>query len=117
LPVNVEDHLAAFVRGFVVAAKRDRWLELLTRRGRNAFRNSDKLMDALDGRFCVRADGVWDIDPGRLCVYYDFRDEPSVVPFGEATAAGTGRDALASLEPGRLAVHWSHEDWSWLCRR
>jgi hypothetical protein len=115
--VDVDEHLVAFVRAFVVAARRDRWVELLTRRGRNTFANRSKLMDALDGRYCARADGTWDIDPGRLCVYYDFFSEPSVVTFGEASAAGDWHDAIASIEPGRLAVHWSHEGWSWLCRR
>ena len=105
-PVDVEEHLAAFVRAFVVAAKRDRWLELLSRRGRNAFRNSSQLMDALDGRFCIRADGAWDLDPDRPCVFYGFHDEPTVMTFGEATRVGSGRDAIASLEPGRLVVHW-----------
>lgn len=115
--MDVEEHLAAFVKAFVIPAKRDRWQELLARRGKNTFRDSSKLMAALDARYCERVDGEWAIDAARPCVYYDFHSEPTVVTFGEAVASGSNRDAVASLEPGRLAVHFSHEGWSWLCRR
>lgn len=113
----MEQHLTAFVAAFVAPAKRERWHELLTRRGRNVLRHSHKLMDALDGRYCVRADGGWDLDPLRLGVFYDFHGEPETIPVAEAVVRGDGRDAIFSLDAGRLAIHFSHESWAWLCRR
>jgi len=115
--VDVEQHLTAFVTAFVIPARRERWVELLTRRGRNAFANSSKLMGALDERHCMRVDGAWELDPARTGVFYDFFGEPCVKTLADAVAEGSGRDAIFSLEPGRLVIYFSHEGWSWLCRK
>ena len=110
-------HLTAFVMAFVVPEKRDRWGELLSRRGRNTFRNSSKLMDALDKRYCVQVDGNWNLLPSRHGVFYDFCGEPEVKSLAEAIVLGNDTDAIFSLDPGHLAIHFSHEGWSWICQR
>jgi hypothetical protein len=115
--MDIEQHLATFAAAFVVPAKRSRWIELLARRGRNAFHNSSKLMDALDARYCVRVDGALGLDLPRLGVFYDFYSDPTIKTLADALAEGSNHDAIFSLEPGRLAIHFSHEGWVWLCRR
>ena len=115
--LDCEKHLAAFVRSFVIAARKDRWLGLLSRRGKNTFGNSAKLMQALDSRFCEQVNGRWSIDGKLPCVFYDFYNDPVVIDFEEAAMKGQDTDAIASIESGQLAIHWSHEGWSWLCRK
>ena len=56
-------------------------------------------------------------DPSRHGVFYDFYGEPEVKSLSEAIALGNHSDAIFSLDPGRLAIHFSHEGWSWLCQR
>ena len=115
--MDCDEHLTGFASAFVIASKRERWLELLSRRGKNTFRNSAKLMDALDSRYCLRVDGKWELDANSLGVFYDFFSEPSVTTLTQATAVGHDQDAIFSIVPGKLAIHFSHEGWSWLCRR
>ena len=115
---DIEHHLAAFVDAFVVRERRERWRLLLSQRRRNTLRNSAKLMDHLDCRFCVQVDGAFGIDPATVGVFYDFHEyPPEVISLREAAKRADSRDAIFSIVPGRLALHWSHEDWSWLCRR
>jgi len=115
--MDVEQHLIAFVTAFVTPARRERWLQLFTRRRKNVFANSSKLMQHLDERYCVQVDGAWDLDPSRQGVYYDFYNEPIVKTLAEAVAEGDYHNAIFSLEPGQLAIHFSHEGWSWLCHK
>lgn len=71
----------------------------------------------LDERFCKRVDGAFGISSETQGVFYDFHGEPRLMSLEDAEAAGEGQDAIFSAVPGKLAIHWSHEDWSWLCRR
>src|SRR4051812_3326335 len=48
-------HATGFAAAFVAPAKRERWLELLTRRPRRVGRDSHKLRADLDRRACRRA--------------------------------------------------------------
>jgi len=115
--MNCDHHLQAFVTAFVLAARRERWQLLLSQRRRNTFSSKAKLMEALDKRYCLQVDGAWQLPSTRQGVFYDFHAEPSVMTLAEAEAAGHYHDALFSMEPGKLAIHFSHEGWSWLCRR
>jgi hypothetical protein len=115
-----EEHLDAFVDAFVVREKKDRWKTLLARRGAKGIAESHKLRDALDGRFCTRvAHGdVATLGPAdRACVFFDFWSDPEATTAKAALARGPDTDAIASLDPGRLAVYFFHEGEVWLCRR
>jgi hypothetical protein len=115
--VSLEQHLSAFAEAFVAPARRERWKYLLVRRSKGAFRDSSKLMDHLDTRFCVQVDGAFGVPEDTQGAFYDFHDEPRLMSLREAIQAGQDNDALFSAIPGKLAIHWSHEGWSWLCRR
>lgn len=115
---DIERHLAGFVDAFVVRERRERWHYLLSHRRKNTYKNSATLMEHLDARFCARVDGAFGVEPHAMGVFYDFHTHPpEVMTFLEAEKRGDGQDAIFSLVPGRLAIHWSHEGWSWLCRR
>lgn len=115
--VSIEQHLSGFVDAFVVPARRERWKYLLARKGKGAFRDSSKLMDYLDPRFCKQVDGAFGLPGDTHGVFYDFYDEPRLTSLQEANEVGQNEDALFSAVAGKLAIYWSHEGWSWLCRR
>src|SRR5260221_231067 len=106
--MDVDHHLAAFAEAFVIPARRERWQELLTRRGKNTFANSAKLAAVLDARYCSR-DGDWGVDDSHSGVYYDFSGEPEVMTLAQATEKGYFRDAIFSMIPGKFALHFFHE--------
>lgn len=113
---NWQRHAFGFVSSFIVPAKRDRWLDLLTRRPKQIRRNSHKLHSALDRRFCrCEAEAVV-IDWKGEGLFYDFFDVPRVVPANVAEIVANGTDAIFSLIPGELAVYFFHESEVWLCR-
>ncbi len=115
--MDLDGHLAAFVDAFVVAIRRERWKDLLLLRRNRAFRDSSKLMDHLDTRFCRRVDGAFGLARDVRGVFYDFSEEPHWTSLQEARERGEHHDAIFSVVPGKVAIHWSHEGWSWLCRR
>jgi hypothetical protein len=114
--MNVDEHLEAFARAFVISAKRDRWVELLTRRGKNVYANSHKLHSALDRRYCTMIADFTGLDDSLSGVYYDFFSPPIITFLKEAAIKSSG-DAIFSIHPGRLAIYFFHEDEVWLCRR
>jgi hypothetical protein len=109
-------HATTFVAAFVTPAKRERWLELLTRRPRRLGRDSHKLHSDLDRRTCrcvgatvpdgLHGEGVFD----------PFNDTPRIVPADLAPELAGGGDAILSLVPGELALYFFHEGEVWLCR-
>jgi hypothetical protein len=111
-------HMTAFVEAFVLAARRERWLYLLREKPKRAPRDAHKLRNDLDVRWCT---GPWsygdDLGLTQDGVYYEFFGEPHVLSPAEAESIGTGRDAIYSVVPGRLAVFFFHEFETWLCRR
>ncbi|CAN5340279.1 hypothetical protein BH11PLA2_BH11PLA2_37290 [soil metagenome] len=119
--IDLDIHLTEFVKAFVIGAKKDRWLELLTRRGRNAHHDSHKLQQALDDRFCTRTHETDSSSALTQGVYFDFHDEPVVISEAEANSRNNHvigyRDAIFSVEPGRLAYFFFHEGWTWRCQR
>lgn len=87
-PASTEQHLSAFVDAFVVPARRERWKYLFARRSKGAFRDSSKLMNHLDMRFCKQVDGDFELTPDPQGVFYDFYDEPRSMRLRQAEAAG-----------------------------
>jgi hypothetical protein len=109
-------HAAGFAAAFVVPAKRERWLELLTRRPRRVSRDSHKLHADLDRRTCRLAGAAPPAGLRGEGVFYGFGDAPRVVPTDLAAAAAGGGDAIFSLAPGELALYFFHEGEVWVCR-
>jgi hypothetical protein len=108
-------HVEGFVAAFVVPAKRERWLELLTRRPRRIGRDSHKMHSDLDRRTCRNAG--WAVPAGLAGdgLFYAFADAPQVVPIDLLRQLQLG-DAILSLVPGKLALYFFHEGEVWLCR-
>lgn len=108
-------HVEGFVAAFITSAKKERWLELLTRRPRRIGRQSHKMHSDLDRRVCHN---VWPDFPAGLKgegLYYGFSDAPRVVPV-ELAAQLVGADGIFSLIPGKIAIYFFHEWETWLCK-
>jgi len=110
-------HLRSFVKSFVLKERRDRWEHLLCNRPRSAGKNSHKLYDALDRRWCKQLIEEPTVAGGVTGVFYNFFSEPMMTSFDEAWAEGLGHDAVFSVKPGRLAFFFFHEDEVWICSR
>jgi hypothetical protein len=115
--MDFDQHLAAFIESFVIPPRRERLQYVISHRGKNARREGSALLSQLDERFCKQVDGAFGLEAESLGVFYNFRHEPQTMSLAAATAAAEGEDAIFSVVPGKLAIHWSHEGWSWLCRR
>jgi hypothetical protein len=109
-------HMTGFVESFVLPARRERWLYLLTERPKRIARDSHKLRNDLDYRRCSTLGGDGDPEINQDGVYYEFVEEPRLLSPAEADRIGSGQDAIFSVVPGRLAVFFFHEFQSWLCR-
>jgi hypothetical protein len=110
-----QKHVEGFVTAFIVPAKRERWLELLTRRPRRIGRDSHKMHSDLDRRTCCKFGSV--VPPALKGdgLFYGFHDVPRVVSV-ELAAQLTWSDAILSLVPGKLALYFFHEGEVWLCQ-
>jgi hypothetical protein len=115
--MDVDQHLAAFVDAFIRPERRERLHHVISHRGKNARKEGATLMIQLDKRYCRQTDGDFELDETTRGVLYNFRHEPTFANLAEAIEAANGDDVIFSVEPGKLAVHVSHEGWSWLCRR
>jgi hypothetical protein len=111
------EHVAAFTAAFITSAKRERWLELLTKRPRRIVRQSHKMHSDLDRRTCRNVGEVFPAGLKGAGLFYDFSDPPRVVSVElAAQLAGRGRDAIFSLVPGELALYFFHEGEVWFCQ-
>jgi hypothetical protein len=106
---EADDHLFAFVRSFVFKERQSRWLSLIEKRSDRAYRDSGKMLDHLDFSFSVRVGSIEILSGYKAGVYWEFHDQPVKVGPGEAFVLGMHRDAIYSLNPGRLALYFSHE--------
>ena len=113
---SIEQHLSAFADAFVVPARRERWKYLLARRRKRAFQDSSKLMNHLEMRLGKQVDGEFELSLDTQGVFYDSYDGPRWMSLEQAQTASQNHDALFSVTPGKLAIYWSHEGWSWLFR-
>ena len=109
------EHVTGFTDAFIVAAKRERWLELLTRRPRRIGRQSHKMHTDLDRRRCRNVGWAVPADLKGEGLYYDFAGSPQVVPVELLRQLQLG-DAILSLVPGKLALFFFHEGEVWLCQ-
>jgi hypothetical protein len=55
----------------------------------------------------------------KLGVYFDGTEPPCRITAPEASTLATERnvDAMFSMVPGKLALFFFHEGWSWKCER
>ena len=110
-------HIMGFVTAFVTPSKKERWLDLLSRRPRKILGHSHKLHSALDRRTCHVVGKETVADLRGIGVFYDFHaDGPRMVPADLAVDAAEAGDAIFSLVPGELAVYFFHEGEVWLCQ-
>jgi hypothetical protein len=110
-------HMTGFAESFVLPTRRERWLYLLKTRPKRIARDSHKLRNDLDYRYCSRLGGGCDPGIMQVGVYYEFWGEPRFLSASDADYVGFGGDAIFSVVPGRLAAFFFHEIQSWLCRR
>ncbi|MCE9533833.1 MAG: hypothetical protein K8T89_22305 [Planctomycetes bacterium] len=109
-------HASGFVEAFIVPTKRERWLELLTKRPHRIGRYSHKMHSDLDRRTGRRVESFSSAGLKGEGVFYAFADLPRVVRAELAARAAGGRDAIFSLVPGKVAVYFFHEDEVWVCQ-
>lgn len=117
--MNIDEHMHLFAKSFVLASRRERWIELLIRRNKSTFNNSAKLVQALDHKRCLLLNDRSDInnfDGGMVGLYYDFYSPPDLRTFGEVIQLSLGVDALFSITPGIFAFHFTHEGACYVCR-
>ena len=115
--VDCDHHLERFVSSFVISRGRERWQHLLLSRGKRTFANSHKLHDVLDRTVCNRLSGSPPVDDSTVGVFYDFYEDPQVLPFGEVYERAVNSDAIFSIVPGKLAIFFFHEGEEWLCEK
>jgi hypothetical protein len=108
-------HAAGFAAAFIAPHKRERWAEMLARRPRRISRHSHQIHADLDRRVCRPVDELPATVRGSG-LFYGFFDAPRVVPAADVAIAAGGEDAVFSLEPGKLALFFFHENEVWLCQ-
>ena len=113
--MDVELHLQSFVDSFVVSARKDRWKGLFAKRSGKLHRQSHKLYQALDRRYCQVEPDPKGFDWNSKGVYFDFCSEPFFKSFNEAWTFH-GFEAILSLIPGKLAFYFFHEGELFVCR-
>jgi hypothetical protein len=113
------EHMSAFVSAFVLRERRERWLHLLSHRPKQLFKNSSKLHNHLDRRYCAEIFSYESLAVKGTGVFADFHDssDPLLVSAGRAMELGAGTDALFSVLPGSFAVYFFHEDSVIVCRK
>lgn len=109
-------HVTGFVGSFIQKSHRDRWLHLLLKRPKQVYSNSHKLHNQLDeSRYSPLIDEA-NLSLNQTGVYYDFMDEPVMLTLADALLVGRGRNGIFSIEPGKLAIYFFHEDENILCK-
>lgn len=117
--MDVELHLRSFVESFVVSARKERWKELFAKRNHKLHRQSHKLHQALDRRYCQVDPVPHGFDWNSMGVYFDFRPEPSLRTFKDVYEEWSRywNDFVFSLIPGKLAFYFFHEGELFVCCR
>jgi hypothetical protein len=118
----IADHLEAFVKNFVVAAKRERIKgKLLKLDGNEWDKLAPDLRNWLDLKKCVELRGqnalpTWIIERlgNREGLYYDFESLPHFLKLNEAIDSHF-RDAIFSIDAGKLVVILTHHDEILVC--
>ncbi|AZP12548.1 hypothetical protein EJN92_11350 [Undibacterium parvum] len=115
-----ETHLIAFARAFILGDRAERWLHMTVENPKKARVALAKLPESLNPQFCKRISGA-DAWPESLTdrlgsdrgVYFNGKGAARRTII--AQAAAIRNDAVFSLVPGKLAVCFFHEGWTWIC--
>lgn len=111
-------HLEGFAKSFIKNAHMDRWINMLTVKRKNLYKNSSKLENHLDKTHCILVSKATDKIPQNAeGMYFDFIDRPIIVTHEVGYKLGGYADAIFSLEAGKYAYYFSHEGRAWLCTK
>ena len=115
---DIELHLSSFAESFVEESRKEKWIGLLSERPDNILSLSYKLFNYLNHNYIEQNDALDNVvSDDTVGVFYDFNEEPQCISFKAAKEVVKGRDAMFSIEPGKLAVYFYHEGWNFVCRK
>ena len=120
LPTMQELHLRAFAEAFIQKDLVARWIHSLIEKPTKARTCLSKFHNHHNERLCKMISGT-DTWPHPLAnrfgsnygVYFTGAGSASLTTIGYA--ASLDREAIFSLQPGRVAVFFHHEGWAWVC--
>ena len=116
--VDIELHLRAFAESFALETRKDKWVDLLSKRPVSIRLQSSKLFNHLDHNYIEQNDSLEHVAPNdQVGVFYNFIDKPKCISFKEAIAEGNRHDALFSISPGKLVVCFCQDGWNFVCKR
>jgi hypothetical protein len=128
-PCSSEDadkHLRGFAEAFIDKAHVDRWIHIIFEKQKKAENELRKFERHLDSRYCTMLNSA-DTFPvslseeygTKLGIYFDGSEPPCKITAPEAGSlvAERSTDAIFSMIPGKLAIFFFHEGWSWKCER
>jgi hypothetical protein len=115
-----KEHLIAFANSFIAKEHIARWIHITLEKPAKAYREMVKFNQYLNQSKCqlIKGPDVFPLSlakkygPG-LGVYFD--GTGPAVHMSAAEAGMPERDAIFSIEPGRLAIFFFHEGWAWHC--
>ena len=116
--LDIEHHLEAFAKSFVLDSRKEKWVDLLRERPDTLFMQASKLFNYLDHNFIEQNDLLENVASNdTIGVFYDFQTEPRILSFDEAKKEKSESDAIFSIDPGALVIYFYHEDWNFVCRK
>lgn len=114
------EHVDAFIQGFVVHIKRDRWRHLCLvkpEKGKSqAFRMYGDLIDTHRKRIGFSSEKSL-IESKAKGVYYDFSGQAWWLSAADALHVGHGYESIFSIQEGELCVYFWHEMEEYLCQK
>jgi len=79
---DIEYHLKSFAEAFVLDMHKDKWLNLLSKRPEDLWKNSPKFFNHLDHRYIEQDNSLSDVASlDTSGVFYDFKHEPKRITF------------------------------------
>ena len=125
-PEEAAKHLRAFAESFIAKNHIDRWIHILLEKPEKAEDYLHKFEHQLNEKYCKELGGAESF-PASLSesykskrgVYFDGSEPPSLMTAAEAASISTEKfaDAVISIVPGKLALFFHHDGWTWICER
>lgn len=123
---EVKQQLRAFAESFIDKHYVDRWIHITLEKPKKARAEIHKFERHLCPKYCKmlnNADAfpvpLAEVYGAKLGIYFDGTEPPCKITAPEAASLSTERniDALFSIIPGKLALFFHHDGWSWKCAR
>lgn len=121
---KAQEHLEAFIQSFVDPDRRERWTMFMLKKPEKAAAELHKLpLDPRRTRWLEGPERNYSeylrYAGGRLGIYFTFRTDPVWIAADEAASRADCdfEDAILSIEPGKLAIYFSHDAVSALLTR